>query len=63
MDFKPILMETKMMNLQADAELVIEVEKTLKDLQTKHEKWRKQQHTADNMLYVLMEECLEFYYF
>jgi hypothetical protein len=63
MNFKPILMETKMMNLQADAELVIEVEKTLKNLQTKHEKWRKQQHMADNMLYVLMEGCLGFYYF
>ena len=44
-----------MLNLQADAELVIEVEKTLKNLQKKHEEWEKLQNVADNTLYVLME--------
>lgn len=55
MNFKPILMEKQMLNLQADAELVIEVEKTLKNLQKKHEEWEKLQNVADNTLYVLME--------
>ena len=55
MNFNLILMEKEMMNLQADAELVIEVEKTLKNLQKKHEEWEKLQNVADNTLYVLME--------
>ena len=63
MNFNLNLLEKQMMNLQADAELVIEVEKTLKGLQNKHEEWGKLQNVADNTLYVLMEGCLEFYYF
>ena len=55
MNFNLILMEKEMMNLQADAELVIEVEKTLKNLQKKHEEWEKLKNVADNTLYVLME--------
>ena len=63
MNFNLILMEKEMMNLKADAELVIEVEKTLKGLQKKHEEWGKLQNVADNTLYVLMEGCLDFYCF
>ena len=63
MNFNLNLLEKQMLNLQADAELVIEVEKTLKNLQKKHEEWEKLKNVADNTLYVLMEGCLEFYYF
>lgn len=39
------------------------VRKTLNTLQESHKKWNEQQRIADNMLYVLLEECVGFYRF
>jgi len=39
------------------------VRNTLNTLQQAHSKWNEQQRITDNMLYVLIEECVGFYRF
>ena len=39
------------------------VKQTLNTLHKAHSKWNEQQRITDNMLYVLIEECVGFYRF
>jgi hypothetical protein len=57
-------MKEKQVEVQkAQEKLVIEVEATLQRLQSQRVVWQKHQAQSDTMLYVLLEGCLEFYYF
>ena len=44
-------------------DMVIEVEATIKEFRNQYEKWQEHQAVSDNMLYALLEGCLDFYYF
>ena len=52
-----------MTNAIAQTTAETQVRKTLQTLQNKQAKWMKQQNIANNMLYVLLEECLDYYRF
>ncbi len=57
-------MNQKKVDVQkAQEQLVVEVEATLQRLQSQRVTWQKHQTQSDTMLYVLLEGCLEFYYF
>ena len=52
-----------MKNAIAQTAAETQVRNTLQTLQNKKSEWLKHQNIANNMLYVLLEECLEFYRF
>jgi hypothetical protein len=49
--------------LVTEADVSVSVEGTLGKLREQYSAWRKHQADSDNMLYVLLENCLDFYYF
>jgi hypothetical protein len=46
-----------------EVDVAVSVENTLGRLREQYSAWRKHQAESDSMLYVLLENCLEFYYF
>jgi hypothetical protein len=46
-----------------EVDVAATVESTLGELRKQYSAWRTHQTESDNMLYVLLENCLDFYYF
>jgi hypothetical protein len=47
----------------SELDLSATVEQTVSELRKQYSAWRTHQAESDNMLYVLLENCLDFYYF